>query len=165
MSFKVGDSVVHPAYGVGQIVGLEAKRFFEADTGMYYEVAMQNGTVWVPAEMREMNHLRALTAKRDLAHYRGILKSRPTPLNQDHRQRQLELAGRLRQGAFQDMCEVVRDLTARSWRKPLREVEVASLRRARERLCQEWAAAEGVSMTEATHEVDALLLEARAAFE
>jgi RNA polymerase-interacting CarD/CdnL/TRCF family regulator len=59
------------------------------------------------------------------------------------------------------MCEIVRDLTARSWRKPLREADTASLRRARERLCQEWAAAEDVTLAEATREVDALLLEAR----
>jgi CarD family transcriptional regulator len=161
MSFKVGDSVVHPAHGVGRVVRLEPKRFFGAETRLYYEVAMHNGTYWVPVEPSDANHLRALTAKSDLARYRALLRERPTSLNQDHRQRHLEVMGRLRQGAFRDMCEIVRDLTARSWRKPLREADTASLRRARERLCQEWAAAEDVTLAEATREVDALLLEAR----
>jgi RNA polymerase-interacting CarD/CdnL/TRCF family regulator len=59
------------------------------------------------------------------------------------------------------MCEVVRDLTARSWEKSLNEADSSSLRKAREALCQEWAASKGISLTDADQEVEALLVEAR----
>ncbi|MGH2521776.1 MAG: CarD family transcriptional regulator [Anaerolineales bacterium] len=164
MEFKIGDLIVHPAHGVGHIVRLEQKQFFGDEERLYYEVATQKSTVWVPVEASEASGIRQLTPKPDLARYRRLLKSRPDPLNQDNRQRQLEISSRLKQGSFQILCEVVRDLTAHGWRKPLSESNAASLRRARESLYEEWAAAEGVSIAEATQEVEALLNEAKQAF-
>ena len=163
MPFQVGDVVVHPAHGVGHIVSLEEKRFSGREACRYYEIAIQKSTVWVSVESPEALHLRPVTLKNDLARYRSVLKSRPLPLNKDHRQRHLELADRLKQGSFLVMCEVVRDLTARGWLKPLNEYDTVSLQRVRGRLCQEWAASESVSMADATGEVASLLLESRKA--
>jgi CarD family transcriptional regulator len=163
MQFKIGDFVVHPTHGVGHIVKLEEKRFFGEDTCLYYEVTVQKSTLWVPVDGRGVTGLRRLTAKRDLDQYRSLLRSRPVALNKDNNKRRLELADRLRQGSFRAMCEVVRDLTARSWHKPLNDADAASLRRAREGLCREWAAAEGVSIADAFQEIDALLLDGKRA--
>ncbi len=161
MPFQVGDVVVHPAHGVGHVVRLEEKRFSGREASLYYEIVIQKSTVWVSVESPEALRLRPLTLKNDLARYRSVLKSRPLPLNKDHRQRHLELADRLKQGSFQVMCEVVRDLTARGWIKPLNEYDTVSLQRVRGRLCQEWAASEGMSVTDASGEVSSLLLESR----
>ncbi len=163
MPFQVGDVVVHPAHGVGHIMKLDEKRFSGKAAGLYYEIAIEKSTVWVSVESPEALRLRPLTLKNDLARYRSVLKSRPAPLNTDHRQRHLELADRLKQGSFQVMCEVVRDLTARSWHKPLNEYDTVSLQRVRGRLCQEWAASQGMSITDASGEVSSLLSESRKA--
>ncbi|MEK7787895.1 MAG: CarD family transcriptional regulator, partial [Chloroflexota bacterium] len=154
-----GELVVHPAHGMGQIVKIEEKRLFGGEARPYYEVATQKNTVWVPVEAGGGVRIRPLTTKRDLAQYRNILKSRPAPLNKDHRQRHLELADRLKKGSFQVMCEVVRDLTARGWQKSLNEADAASLRKIQEQLCQEWAVVEGVSINQAAQEIGDLLLE------
>lgn len=163
MLFQIGDVVVHPDHGVGHVARLEEKRFSGREAGLYYELTIERSTVWVSVESREALRLRPVTPRSDLARYRGVLKSRPIPLNKDHRQRNLELAGRLKQGSFLVMCEVVRDLTARGWVKPLNEYDSTSLQRVRGRLCQEWAASEGVSIADASGEVSALLLESRKA--
>ena len=160
MRFEVNDWVVHPQHGVGRVVKLESREFDPGTARLYYEVAISKGTIWVPVD-GPPSGIRKLTAKHDLAQYRSVLKSRPKPLGTDHRQRQLELTGRLRQGTFQARCEVVRDLTAHSWDKPLGEGSATLLRTAHEVLYQEWAAAEGLSLSEATHEIEALLLEGR----
>lgn len=160
MEFKVGDFVVHPAHGLGRIVGLEEKRLF-GEERLYYELTTPKSTVWIPVKVDAASGIRPMTAKADLARYRSILKSRPDPLNPDHRQRHLEIAERMKRGSFRVMCEVVRDLTARGWRKPLSDADAVSLRKARESVIQEWAASEGVPVVEATQEIDALLLEAR----
>jgi CarD family transcriptional regulator len=163
MSFQVNDHVVHPVHGVGRVTEVATKRFFEAEARLYYEVAVQQGTVWVPAATAGPEELRALTPRQELDRYRDLLASRPQALSQDHRQRRLDLTNRLKPRQLQGLCEIVRDLSARSWHRPLSEADAATLRQARDGLCQEWAAAAGVSPGEASREVEALLLEGRRA--
>jgi RNA polymerase-interacting CarD/CdnL/TRCF family regulator len=164
MQFKVGDSVVHPIYGVGHIVKIEARRFSEKEARLYYEITMPNRSLWIPVDACEVVGLRLVTAKSDLDQYRNLLKDRPVPLNQNHHRRHLELVNRLRQGSFQVLCEVVRDLTAASWRRPLGRSDTATLKKTRESLCQEWATAAGVSITEAIKEIESLLGAAEQAY-
>lgn len=161
MAFEVGEWVVHPQHGVGRVTKLETKQFGPA-TRLYYEVAVPKSTVWVPVDSAA-GALRPLTAKRDLPRYGGLLKSKPKPVNKDHRQRRLELIDRLQPGTFQARCEVVRDLAALGWIKPLSEPDAALLRVTRDKLCQEWAMVQGVTLVEATQEVENLLREARQA--
>ena len=78
-----------------------------------------------------------------------------------HRQRQVELTDRLRQGSFKARCEVVRDLSALGWDKPLGDGNATLLRSAHHALDEEWAMAAGVSLREATLEVQALLQEGK----
>jgi len=163
MLYHVDEHVVHPAHGVGRIVGLVTGRFDSTDARQYYEIAVERATVWVPVEGDPDNALRPLTAKADLPRYRRVLRSSPAELKSDPRQRRTELLDRLRGGAFLDRCEIVRDLTARSWRKALGEGDSSALRKAWEALCQEWAAAEGVPVTEAAAEITDLLREAQTA--
>jgi CarD family transcriptional regulator len=157
--FKVGDFVVHPVYGIGHIVQIEEKQFSEKVKRLYYRVALlPKHTIWVPVETSERTGLRSVTAKNELDQYRDLLKSRPVALPKKFDQRHRELLGRLNQGSFQVMCEVVRDLTAWSWRKPLGSVDIATLQKTRESLYREWATAAGVTTTEAIKEIDTLLM-------
>ena len=164
MAIKVNDWAVHPRHGVGRVVKLETRRFGAGPERQYYQLAIPTGTVWVPVE-GSTSGLRQLTAKGDLARYRGLLRSRPTSLAADHRQRQIALVDRLKESSFEARCELVRDLTAHSWHKALNERSGVMLRSARHALCAEWAAVEGLSLDEATHEVEALLLEGRKTYE
>jgi RNA polymerase-interacting CarD/CdnL/TRCF family regulator len=165
MPFQVDDRVVHPTHGVGRVVGLVTQRFSEAEARLYYEIAIQRSTVWIPVDADTARELRPLTPKAELARYRNVLRSRPASLTADHRQRRLDLLSRLKAGSFQSLCEVVRDLTARGWQKALGEMDATALRKTRDGLCQEWAAADGVSVLDAVKEVDALLLEGRQAYQ
>ena len=157
MQFKVGDSVVHPAYGVGHIVEIEEKRTLEKGRQVYCKLIWPERTAWIPIESQATLRLRSVTAKSDLDKYRRLLKSAPMPLPQKHYQRHLELANRLRQGSFQIICEVVRDLTAWGERKPLGPTDKATLQKTQDKLYQEWAAAAGITVEEAIKEVGSLL--------
>lgn len=159
MTFNVGDWVVHPLHGMGQVTGLERKEFVQA-AQLYYEIAIPQGTVWVAVD-GPPDGLRKVTARGDLPQYRAVLLSSPTPLSGDYHQRRQELRERLKQGTFQVKCEVVRDLAAYGWQKRLSEIDAALLRTTREGLLQEWAEAEAVTVAEAALEVDALLREAK----
>ncbi|MEP7359103.1 MAG: CarD family transcriptional regulator [Anaerolineales bacterium] len=157
MRYKVGESIVHPSHGVGRIIGLETQTFLGNEAKLFYEVLTSKSTIWVSTEGDQAAALRSVTSKADLARYRRLLQSPPAQLDPDHRKRQLEMAGRLRDGTFSVLCEIVRDLTARGRIKPLNEADSAALRRARSSLLQEWAAAAEVTLAEATAEVDELL--------
>jgi CarD family transcriptional regulator len=163
MRFQVDDQVVHPKHGVGRVVRLEERRFGQEATRLYYRVALANGTIWVPVDASDCG-LRKLTSRRELPRYGSVLKSRPTPLSTNHRQRQLELLERMKLSSLQARCEVVRDLAALGWRKPLGESSAVLLRAAHAALDEEWAAVEGLTVHEATREVEALLLEGKRAY-
>jgi RNA polymerase-interacting CarD/CdnL/TRCF family regulator len=163
MRFQVGDKVFHPISGVGHIETIEKKIFLGTESRLYYQVATDKSTVWVPVDAQAVIGLRPLTTKRDLARFRSVLKSRPASLTNNHGKRHLEISNRLKGGSLEVMCEAVRDLAGRGWHKPLSNADASSLRKAREALCQEWAAADGVSIAEASQEVESLLTDGRKA--
>ena len=159
MQFKVDDHVVHPIYGVGHIIQIEEKEFSEQEIRRYYEVVLSRSTIWIPVGAEETVGLRMVTAESDLGQYRELLKSTPVPLdNVKAQQRHLELAKRLKNGSFQVMCEVVRDLTASSRQKALGSTDRTTLQKTRDKLYQEWATAAGISIMDVMNEINALLM-------
>ena len=149
---------------MGHIVKIKEKQFSEKVARLYYKVILSKHTIWIPVEAQTTIGLRLVTAKNDLDQYRDLLESPPTPMPKNHHKRHLELVSRLKQGSFQVMCEVVRDLTAWGWRKPLGPTDKATLQKTRESLYREWATAAGVTITEAIKEIDSLLRTSRQAF-
>ena len=163
MRFKAKDWLVHPQYGVGRVVKLDLKQIGQGKQQEYYEIAISTGTVWVPVKGHPSG-LRKVTPKNELGRYRNLLRSSPTPLATEHKQRHATLVERLKESTLQASCEVVRDLMAFRWSKTLNESSSMMLRNTRNVLCSEWATAEGLSITEAAREIDSLLLDGKATF-
>ena len=157
MEFQSGDEVVHPNYGVGSIVRLEERQLAEAGTRLYYVLAFGKTTVWMPVKTTGPCTLRPVTAQRDLEHYRSLLKGRPVELDRDYKKRRADITEQLAHGSFQVVCEIVRDLTALSWHRPLTGIDASLLSKVRESLWQEWAASTGRPLPDAILEVSALL--------
>ncbi len=156
MVFKVGDWVVHSRHGVGRIAKTEARQFEPGKTRLYYEIAISGSTLWVPVDFHPVS-LRKLATRSEIARGRRLLKSPAVPLNADPRQRQSDLAECLLQGTFAARCEVVRDLTAHARHKSLGGEMASLLHSTQAVLSQEWAAVEGISVTDAGREIDMLL--------
>jgi CarD family transcriptional regulator len=155
--FEIGDRVVHPQHGVGQIVELESREFERGQTQRYYEISIPGGsTVWVPVDLSNSG-LRPLATKSELAHCREILKASPLPLTEDGRVRQSALVAHLKQGTIAAQCEVVRDLSAFIAHKPSYGTITAFLEAMLRVLCQEWAIVEGITISEAMFEIHSLL--------
>lgn len=155
--FEIGDRVVHPQYGVGQIVKLEDREFERGLTQRYYEIHIPGGsTVWVPVDLSNSG-LRRLAHKRELADCRKILKARPSPLMEDGRVRQTALVAHLKQGTLAAQCEVVRDLSAFVAHKPTYGTITVFLETMLRVLCQEWSLVEEITMSEAMSEISSLL--------
>ena len=157
MVFRSGDDVVHPNYGVGNILRLEDRQLAETEMRRYYVLAFGKTTVWMPVQTNGSSLLRSVTAQQDLDQYRALLKSRPMPLDVDYKKRRLSIQEQLARGSFQVLCEIERDLTALGWHKPINGVDASVLKRVRADLWQEWSVSTGQSLTDAIREVTALL--------
>lgn len=164
MEFNPGDDVVHPSYGVGSIVRLEERELAASGMRWYYVLAIGTATVWMPVQADGSTTLRAVTRKEDLEQYRTVLSSRPVLLERDYKKRRLDLIERLTHSSFQVMCEIVRDLTALGWNRPMGETDATLLKKVQDNLWREWAAATGQSDQEAIQEVQALLRAGRLAY-
>ncbi len=164
MTFNVGDHVVHVNHGSGQIVSIETKQFSGGESRLFYEVVTHKSTVWVPVETAAPSSLRLLISKDSLARCRALLKSKPVQLDVNRRQRYLDVSNRLRSGSFEVMCEVIRDLAAFGWVKPLSEADSVLFRKTLEDICWEWSTVAGEPLTKAREEISGLLQEGRAAF-
>lgn len=158
------DWVVHPSHGVGRVVNIETREFSQGAPQLYYRIAIPTGTVWVPLDGSGAG-LRKLTAKDELERYRHLLSGRPSALPSGYRERQLALLERLKQTSFEARCKVLRDLSALGWHKRLNQGNAALLRIAHRDVCTEWAAAAGVSVSEAGAHIGSLLLEGRKTFD
>jgi RNA polymerase-interacting CarD/CdnL/TRCF family regulator len=147
--FEIGDTVVHPQHGVGQIIKLENREFERGDTRRYYEISMTgDSTVWVPVDLPDSS-LRPLARKSELDRCREILQAKPRPLTEDGRIRQSELAARLRRRTITVHCEIVRDLSAFVAHKPAYGTISGFLEALLRVLCQEWAMVQGDKTSQA----------------
>jgi len=162
MMFNVGDQVVHPQHGVGQVVKLENREFGSGVTRRYYEISILSAgsTLWVPMDPPSFG-LRNLAQRGEINACRKILASRPSPLLDDARSRQANLAERLKEGTIRVQCEVVRDLYAFGEHKSLYGSMAGFFRQTQNVLCEEWALVEGITLAEAIQEVNTLLEKSR----
>jgi len=163
MKFAIGDKVVHPQHGVGFISGLEEKQFTPSAARMYYVVSIPDTTIWVPVNLSSTG-LRKLGLKSELEECRQVLQASPEALNAG-RELLSSLSGRIKRGKIISQCEVVRDLTAFGWKKPLYGPLADFQRMVMNVLCQEWAEVKGVTQAEASYEINGLLKKGRAATE
>ena len=161
MKFDIGDKVVHPQHGVGYVADREEKQFEPNTSRTYYVVVIPDTTLWVPVDL-PTSGLRKLGLKSELEHCREVLQSAPLALKPD-RGLMASLADQINQGTVIDHCEVVRDLNAFGWHKRLYGPIAEFQRILMNVLCQEWAAVEGVSLLEASHEISVLLKQGRVA--
>ena len=163
MKFDIGDKVVHPQHGVGYVSNVEEKQFEKNRSRTYYVVLIPDTTLWVPVDLTTSG-LRKLSARSELHQCRKVLQSPPITLKPG-RDLLTNLAGQIKQGSIIIHCEVVRDLNAYGWRKPLYGPIAEFQARIMDVLCQEWAAIEELSVIDASHEIGILLKKGRAAHE
>ncbi len=163
MKFDIGDKVVHPQHGVGYVANLEEKQFEPNHSRKYYVISIPDTTLWVPVDL-PTSGLRKLSEKKELEQCRQVLQSAPQTLKPE-RGLLTSLSEHINQGTIVAHCEVIRDLAAFGWRKPLYGPLSEFQRVILNVLCQEWAIVEGCSQAEASYEIAALLKKGKAAHE
>jgi CarD family transcriptional regulator len=153
MGFSVGDKVMHPSFGAGQITGEEHRELVDG-FNHYYVIAVMGAraTAYVPiAKMGEIG-VRLVMSSSKLTQVLGTLQSLPSTLSNDYKVRHARALEKLKTGLPVPVAEVVRDLTWRGKRRHLTQKDAALLHRGRVRLAAEMAWATDADLVE-THEL------------
>lgn len=137
MNFHVGDTVIHWAYGLGEIVLIEEKIIHGSPTNCYV-VRTSNMTIWIPINDLPQKSLRYPTQPGDFEKLFGILSSPGEELLDDRVLRKDQLMAQMREGQLSSICRVVRDLSHFKRRKKLNDQEKSILEQATNSLITEW---------------------------
>lgn len=159
--YKVGDDVVHWAYGRGTIVAITDKGA-AGQPCFYYIIEGSQRTLWVPVEEIGGSSLHLLTSRSDFKEFINILRSQGEKMSNNPFQRQKQLDERMHKASPKDLCMVIRDLSFQSRWEKLNSGDTRVLKHAQSVLLDEWELSLGTSREKARHEMGWILKEARA---
>jgi CarD family transcriptional regulator len=144
MQFSVGDKVVHPQYGPGQITAVVSREFTD-EARRYYviDIPGQGLTLHVPVLKAEELGMRPVMPQSMLRQVLSTLRSKPSRLPDDFKQRQGQLDADIRTGEVLPLARVVRDLTWHRQRAHLTKRDSDQLKHGQERLAAEIALVSG----------------------
>lgn len=120
MEFSIGDQVVHPKHGVGQITDQEQLQLVEGFEN-YYVIEVGDKGLVVRVPMRKMEELgvRPIMAPSKLTRVMDTLQDTPYRLSANFKARQSQAKEKIKTGLPVKIAEVVRDFTWRKHRKSL----------------------------------------------
>ena len=149
MQFSVGDKVVHPHHGPGQIAGIERRELLSG-TKHYYviEIPGQGLTVHVPVRRANDLGMRLAMSRSRFPQILSMLRDRPHSLPKDYRERHEQIGADLRTGRVMQLTGVVRDLTWHRERGHLTSKDRDYLRQSRELLAAEMALVSGDAVSD-----------------
>jgi CarD family transcriptional regulator len=161
MAFKVGDKVMHPKFGAGEIVGEENRELVEGFEHYFVIKILTTGaTAYVPVRSMEELGVRRVMSRSAVSQVLRTLRAVPRKLGKDYKRRQERIEKKLGTGQPEKVAEAVRDLTWRRKLKHLTQKDEALLNKGRELLATEIALATDSEMLDVQERIeDALDLE------
>ena len=161
--FKVGERVVYPSHGVGEIIEIESQAIGEIKLEVYViSFPHDKMTLRVPVSRATTSGLRTLATKSDVNKVYSILNDKPKRGNKMWSRRAQEYETKINSGQIDAIAEVVRDLyknvdNDRSYSE--RTIYESALNR----LATEIAVLENITIASATEKLVELLREKLAA--
>lgn len=163
MEFSVGDKVIHPQYGPGQVTSIEGQVPSDA-TARYYviEIIRKGLTVHTPVDKAEALGIRPAMSPSRSRRVVGMLRGRAHDLPKAYRARQEQVAAQLGSGEVAQLASAVRDLSWRQKRGHLTKRDSDLLRQGLDQLCSEIALVSGDTVSEVREMVGSTLTAAMA---
>jgi CarD family transcriptional regulator len=155
MQFSVGDKVVHPHHGPGQIIGVERREFLDGKK-LYYEItipAEELSVYLTSAAMTKIGVRPAMHLAR-LARVLAKLESQPDYLPDDFKKRQDLVCEKLNTGRVMQVAEAIRDLAWHKKRDHLTKRDTDLLAQGKNRLASEMALVSGAEVSDMVTRID-----------
>jgi CarD family transcriptional regulator len=109
--FKIGERVVYPSHGVGEIINIENQKICDMEV-MVYVISFPSDkmTLRVPVNRAKLSGLRTLVSKSDLSKIYITLQGKAKSGNRMWSRRAQEYENKINSGDIVAVAEVVRDL-------------------------------------------------------
>ena len=156
--FKVGETVVYPKHGVGEIIKIESMEIANIKT-KFYVVKMEQAklTIRVPLEKQDEVGLRKISTKKIIDEIYNVLKLKPKIRRIMWSRRAQEYEAKIFSGDPVRIAEVVRDLFRKSGQSEQSYSERQMFQVAIERLAREVAAVEKTDYCQSTEKIETIL--------
>ena len=156
--FKIGEVVVYPKHGVGEIMKIESMEVSSIKT-KFYVVKMEQGklTIRVPLDKQNEVGLRKISSKKIIEEVFSILKLKPKIRRIMWSRRAQEYDTKIFSGDPVKIGEVVRDLFRKNSQPEQSYSERQMFQVALERLAREVAAVEKTDYFQATEKIETTL--------
>lgn len=146
-TYKIGDKVVYPGHGVGEIISIQTKSIAGTEQQFFEIKIMESGMkIMVPAMQLEAVGLRKVIDKKAIEKVYAILKDRDFKIDtQTWNRRFRQYSQKIKTGSVFEIAEVLRDLSVLSVGKELSFGEKKMLDTAQSLLVSEIAIAKSRS--------------------
>jgi CarD family transcriptional regulator len=163
MQLSIGDKVMYPRHGIGQVTGVKHQELVEGFEHYYViEIFGQRMIAHVPMRKADELGVRPVMPRAKLARVLDTLRGVPRRLSEDHKERQERIREKLKTARPIPVAEVVRDLTWRGRLTRLGRTDSELLARGRELLAGETALVTDAEVADAERMIDAALAVAMA---
>ncbi|MDX1916730.1 MAG: CarD family transcriptional regulator [Rickettsiaceae bacterium] len=109
--FSVGNKVVYPSHGVGEIIAVETQEISGFSLQVYViSFAQDKMILRVPVNRASASGLRAIVDRTDVDKIYSVLRGKPKQGNRMWSRRAQEYEGKINSGDLLAVAEVVRDL-------------------------------------------------------
>ena len=158
LEFKIGETVVYPKHGVGEIIKVESMEIASIKT-QFYVVKMEQSklTIRVPLDKQKEVGLRKISSKKIIEEVFNILKLKPKIRRIMWSRRAQEYDGKIFSGDPIKIAEVVRDLFRKNNQPEQSYSERQMFQIALERLAREVAAVEKTDYFQSTEKIENIL--------
>ena len=158
IEFKIGETVVYPKHGVGEIINLEIMEISSIKT-KFYVVKMEQAklTIRVPLDKQQEVGLRKISTKKVIEEVFNTLKLKPKIRRIMWSRRAQEYDAKIFSGDPIKIGEVVRDLFRKNSQPEQSYSERQMFQVALERLAREVAAVEKSDYFQATEKIETTL--------
>ena len=161
MLFKVGDKVVYPNQGVGEIREVCCKVIMGREEEFYMlRILANDSTVMIPVTNVENVGLRRLSSEKDLQSLFQVLESSDYETELDWKNRYKENVEKMKTGSIVQVGHVLQNLYFLSFAKPLSFREKKMYDRARQLVISEISTVRGESETAVEKSVEGMLSQA-----
>ncbi|MDX9864640.1 MAG: CarD family transcriptional regulator [Anaerolineaceae bacterium] len=157
---KNGDWIVHVAYGVGQIDGIEPMPLSENEEPCY-RVRTQDSTFWLPMENMDSHRVRPLASPEGIQRALQTLRQPPNKMASGYKARRQRIQDVIRDGDLKTDMILVRDLNELQFNKGLNDTEQRAYNTIVRRFLQEWTLSKDIQMKEAKKKLNQFLQESR----
>ena len=156
--FKIGETVVYPKHGVGEVMKIETMEVASIKTN-FYVVKMEQSklTIRVPTDKLEQVGLRKIASKKTIEEVFNVLKLKPKIRRIMWSRRAQEYDTKIFSGDPIKIAEVVRDLFRKTSQAEQSYSERQMFQVAIERLAREVAAVEKTDYFQSTEKIETIL--------